>query len=53
VEIVLSFLGLALLVIVAFVIARFLLRLTTRVIGCVLTAIVAVGIAAIILIFFF
>jgi hypothetical protein len=53
VEIVLSFLGLALLVIVAFVIARFLLRLTGRVIGCILTAIVAVGIAAIILIFFF
>lgn len=52
-EVFLSFLGLALLLIVAFVIARFVLRLTARAVGCLLTAIVAVGIAAIIWIFFF
>ena len=52
-ELILSIIGLALLAIVAFVIARFLLRLTGRVIGCIVTIIVAFGILAIILIFFF
>ena len=49
----LSIVGLALLVIVAFAIARFVLRLTGRVIGCVLTAIVGLGILAILLLFVF
>jgi hypothetical protein len=49
----LSIIGLAILAIVAFVIARFLLRLTARVVGCVVTIIVAFGILAIVLIFFF
>ena len=36
-------------VIIAFSVGRFLLRLTARVIGCILTAIVVVGIAFILL----
>ena len=52
-ELILSIVVLALLVIVAFAIARFVLRLTGRVIGCVLTAIVALGILAILLLFVF
>lgn len=51
-DVILSFLGLAVLVLVAFVIARFLLRLTARVVGCLVTAIIAIGIVVIILIFF-
>ncbi|HSR31059.1 MAG TPA: hypothetical protein VLY63_10880 [Anaerolineae bacterium] len=52
-DLIFSIAGLVLLLIVAFVIARFVLRLTTRVIGCVLTAIVGLGILAILLIFVF
>lgn len=49
-DIVFTIIGLVLLLIVAFVVARFLLHLTTRVIGCILTAILALGIVAIVLI---
>jgi hypothetical protein len=49
---ILSIIGLAVLVLVAFIIARFVLHLAGRVIGCILTAIVALGIVAIVLIFF-
>jgi len=52
-DIFLSFLGLVVLAAVAFVIARFVLRLTARVVGCVVTAIIALGILAILLIFVF
>ena len=52
-DLILSILGLAVLVIIAFVVARFILRLTARVIGCVLTAIIAIGILAIFFFFFF
>ena len=52
-ELILSIVVLALLVIVAFAIARFVLRLTGRVIGCIVTAIVALGILAILLLFVF
>jgi hypothetical protein len=52
-EIFLSIVGLILLVFVAFAIARFALRLTGRVIGCIITAIVALGILAILLLFVF
>ena len=47
-----SFAGLVLLVVVAWIVARFVFRLTARVIGCLLTGIIAIGIVAIILIFF-
>ena len=52
-EIILSLVGLAILVFIAFAIARFVLRLTGRVIGCVITAIVALGILAILILFVF
>jgi hypothetical protein len=52
-EIFLSIVGLILLVFVAFAIARFVLRLTGRVIGCIITIIVALGILAILLLFVF
>jgi hypothetical protein len=51
-DVVFSIIGLVLLAIVAFVVARFLLRLTARVVGCVVTAIVALGVLAIIWFFF-
>ena len=44
-DLILSIIGILVVVAIAFVIARFLLRLTGRVIGCILTAIVALGIA--------
>jgi hypothetical protein len=46
-----SILLLVVVAIVAFAIARFLLHLTGKVIGCVVTAIVAIGIAIIIFLF--
>ena len=49
----LSIIGILVVVAIAFVIARFLLRLTGRVIGCILTAIVALGIAFILIVFVF
>ena len=52
-DLIFSIVGLVLLVVVAFVIARFVLRLTARVIGCVLTAIIALGVIAILLLFVF
>ena len=52
-DIVFSAIGLLVIVFIAFIIARFVLRLTARVIGCVLTAIVALGIVAILLLFVF
>jgi hypothetical protein len=52
-ELFLSIVGLVLLVIVAFAIARFVLRLTGRIIGCILTAIVGLGILAILILFVF
>jgi hypothetical protein len=51
-DVLLSFAGLIALLIVAFIVARFVLHLAGRVIGCILTVIVALGILAIILIFF-
>jgi hypothetical protein len=48
-----SIAGLILVAIIAFVIARFLLRLTARVVGCVVTAILALGIVVILLLFVF
>jgi hypothetical protein len=52
-DLILSIVGLIALVVIAFVIARFLLRLTARAVGCVVTAVIAVGIVAILLIFVF
>jgi hypothetical protein len=48
-----AFIGLAILVVIAFILARFVLRLTAKIIGCILTTIVALGILAIFLYFFF
>jgi len=48
-----SIVGLVLILVVAFIVARFILRLTARVIGCLMTALVAVGIVAIAWFFFF
>ena len=48
-----SFIGLAILAIIIFVILRFVLRLTARIIGCTVTAVVVIGIAIIVWIFFF
>jgi hypothetical protein len=47
-----AFILLGVLLVIAWLVAKFVLRLTTRIIGCVLTAIVAVGIVIILLIFF-
>lgn len=47
-----SIVGLVLILVVAFIVARFVLRLTARVIGCLMTALVAVGIVAIVWFFF-
>ena len=44
---------LAVLVVVAFIVARFLLHLAFRVVGCILTAIVALGILYILIQFVF
>ena len=52
-ETILSILGLIVLLIVAWVVIRFLLRLTGCVLYFVLTAILAIGVVAILLIFVF
>jgi hypothetical protein len=52
-DLILSIIGILVVVAIAFVIARFLLKLTGRVIGCVLTVIVALGIAFILIVFVF
>ncbi len=52
-EIIFSLMGLLVLLAVAFIIARFILRLTAKAIGCLLTVIIAVGIVAFLLIFVF
>jgi hypothetical protein len=48
-----SIFGLLLLAIVAFVVLRFVLRLTMRIIGCVVTLIVILGGVAILFLFVF
>jgi hypothetical protein len=48
-----SILLLALLVIVAFVLARFVFRLALRAVGCILTVIIALGILYILIQFVF
>lgn len=48
-----SIIGLLLLLVVVWAIAKFVLRLAGRVIGCVLTAILAIGILIILLLFVF
>ena len=45
--------GLLAILVVAFLIARFVLRLTARVIGCILTAILVIGVVAFLLYFVF
>ena len=52
-EIALSVLLLCVVVFVVLGVARFILKLTGRVIGCVVSAVVVVGIAAIVLFFWF
>jgi|GEM_PF-3460349 hypothetical protein len=49
----LSIAGLVILLIVVFIIARFVLKLAGTVIGCVMTALVALGILVILWIFVF
>ena len=49
---IIAFVLLGILLVIAWIVAKFFLRLTARIIGCVLTAIVAVGIIIIIVIFF-
>jgi hypothetical protein len=52
-EIILSLIVLAVVAFIIFAIARFLLRLAGRVIGCILTIVIAIGILAILLLFVF
>ena len=52
-DIFLSFLGLIVLAFVAFAIARFVLRLTGLIVGCVVTAIIGLGILIILIVFVF
>jgi hypothetical protein len=52
-ETIFSIIGLLLLLVVVWAIAKFVLRLAGRVIGCVLTAILAIGILIILLLFVF
>ena len=52
-ETILWIIGLIILLVVVWAIAKFLLKLTGRVIGCVLTAIVAIGILLILWLFVF
>ncbi len=52
-ELFLSIAGLVILLIVVFIIARFVLKLAGTVIGCVMTALVALGILVILWIFVF
>lgn len=47
-----SIVGLVILLIVVFIIARFVLKLAGAAIGCVMTALVALGILAIVWFFF-
>lgn len=49
----LSLIGLLLLLVIVWAVAKFVLKLAGRVIGCVLTAILAIGILVILLIFVF
>ena len=50
---ILSIVGLLLLLVIVWAIAKFVLKLAGRALGCVLTAILAIGILAILLIFVF
>ena len=50
---ILSIIGLIILLVVVWAVAKFFLKLTGRVIGCVLTALVAIGILIILWIFVF
>ena len=52
-EFIISLIVLAVIAVVVFAIARFLLNLAGRVIGCILTIVVALGILAILFIFVF
>ena len=48
-----AFIALAIVAVIAFAIARFVLKLAGRIVGCTVTAIVAIGILIILWIFFF
>ncbi len=52
-ELILSIIGLVILLVIVFAVARFLLKLAGWVIGCVLTALVAAGILVILWVFVF
>ena len=52
-DIILSLIVLAVIAFIVFAIARFFLRLAGRVIGCILTIVVAIGILAILFLFVF
>lgn len=52
-DLITSILGLLLLAVIAFIVLRFVLRLTARIIGCVLTLIIILGGVAILLLFVF
>ena len=52
-ETILSIIGLLILLVIVWAIAKFVLRLAARTIGCVVTAILAIGILIILLIFVF
>ena len=49
----LSIAGLVIVLVIVFVIARFVLKLAGQVIGCVMTALIAIGIVVILLLFVF
>jgi hypothetical protein len=51
-ELIISLIVLAVVVVIVFAIARFLLNLAGRVIGCILTIVIALGILAILIIIF-
>ena len=50
---ILSIIGLLVLLVIVWVVAKFVLKLAARTIGCVVTAIFAIGILIILLIFVF
>jgi hypothetical protein len=50
---VLSLIVLAVVAVIVFVIARFLLKLAGRVVGCILTIVIALGLLAILALFVF
>ena len=52
-ELIISLIVLAVIAVIIFAIARFLLKLAGRVVGCILTIVVALGILAILLLFVF